>query len=132
VLEDGPALGEQGESALSAAAQVAQVAQQCVPGTGVDVGFLASWRVFHGDEDAGTFVATVGEGRHSGGDRAVEGEQGMPPWRWAFPECQASISLPFTLVTDSEQRSVAKTLPSRITYGTPSAVARSVSAGSSG
>jgi len=38
-----------------------------------------------------------------------------------LPEYQASIVSPWTLVIFSVQRSEAKTLPSRITYGTASA-----------
>jgi hypothetical protein len=64
VLEDGPALREQGEPAFSAAAQVAL---ERVPGAGSEVEFLVSGGVFHGDKDSdsGGFVAAVGQGRHA-------------------------------------------------------------------
>jgi hypothetical protein len=154
-LEQRSPLGEQGEPSFPAAAQVAQ---QCVPGARVDVEFLVSGGVFHGDEDpgAGSLVAEVGEGRHAEGGSPVKGRERVgagggdvvdrpglggagpeweplgahdgwtfPPWRCALPEYQASICWPFTLVGGSEQRSASKTSPSRITYGTPSAIARS-------
>jgi hypothetical protein len=47
------------------------------------------------------------------------------PGRCFFPEYQALMSSPFALVTVSARRSVSKILPSRTTYGTPSAMARS-------
>lgn len=56
----------------------------------------------------------------------------FPPCRRALPEYQASMTWPFTLVSGSEQRSDSKTLPSRITYGTPSAIARSRASGRPG
>jgi len=45
VLEDGPALGEQGEPAFSLGAEVAQ---EAVAGAGVDVEFLVSGRLLSG------------------------------------------------------------------------------------
>jgi hypothetical protein len=70
VLEGGPALGEQGESAFSPAAQVAE---QCVAGAGADVGFLVAGGPFDRGEDAdsGSFVAEVAfRGRQRGTGRA--------------------------------------------------------------
>src|ERR1700745_1742192 len=77
VLEDGPALGEQGEPSFSPAAQVAQ---QGVPGAGAGVRVAVSRRVFQGDEDAdaGALVAAVGEARHSERGGPVECGQGVP------------------------------------------------------
>jgi len=71
VLEGGPALGEQGEPALAVAAQAAQ---QCVPGAGIDVGFLVADGLFHGNEDSDSraFVTAVGQAGHSPGGGAVE------------------------------------------------------------
>jgi hypothetical protein len=59
VLEDCPALREQGEPTLAAAAQVAQ---QRVPGARVDIQFLVSGGVSQGNEDAydGALVAWLG------------------------------------------------------------------------
>ena len=78
VLEDGPSLAEQGEPAFSLEAEAAQ---EGVPGAGAGGEFLVSAGVFHGDVDAGSgsFVAAVGEGRHSEGRGAVEGGQDMDP-----------------------------------------------------
>jgi hypothetical protein len=155
VLEEGPALGEQGEPSFSLEAQASE---QGVRGAGVDVGLLVSGGALDGDVDAdsGALVAGVGQRGHSEGRRAVQGGQGVgacggdvvdvaglgragpdgeaagsmtawtfPPGRWCLPEYQASISSPFTLVTCSASRSVLNSLPSRITKAAPSCRARS-------
>jgi hypothetical protein len=49
----------------------------------------------------------------------------FPPKSFVFPEYHKSISRPFRLTVFSWQRSAATILPSRITYGVPSATARS-------
>jgi hypothetical protein len=49
----------------------------------------------------------------------------VPAGPVVLPEYQASISLPFTLVTCSDRRSVANSFPSRSTKGAPSSRARS-------
>jgi hypothetical protein len=152
VLEGSPPLCEQGEPSFAAAAQVAQ---ECVARARVGIEFLVPGGVLEGDEDSdsGALIAAVGEGRHSQAGGAVEavpagggdvvdraGLGGAGPEREAvragdglcvaavpagLPEYQASICSPFTLVSGSEQRSDSKIFPSRITYGTPSAIARS-------
>src|ERR1700757_4935773 len=49
----------------------------------------------------------------------------FPPKSFVFPEYHRSMSRPFRLTVFSRQRSEATILPSRITYGVPSATARS-------
>jgi hypothetical protein len=70
-LEGGPSPAEQGESSFALAAEAAQ---EAVAGAVAGVEPLVSGRVLDGDVDAdsGSFVASVGEGGHSGGGGAVE------------------------------------------------------------
>ena len=72
VLEGGPALGEQGESAFSLAAQSAK---ERVPGAVPGVGFLVPGGLLHRgqDADSGALVAAVGEARHPPGTRPGRG-----------------------------------------------------------
>jgi hypothetical protein len=49
----------------------------------------------------------------------------FPPKSFFFPEYHRSMSRPFRLTVFSRHRSEATILPSRITYGVPSATARS-------
>ena len=74
MLEEGPALGEQGEPAFCLETEAAQ---QGIPGLVVGCELLASAGVLDGDVDAdsGALVAAVGQRRHSEGSGAVEGEQ---------------------------------------------------------
>jgi hypothetical protein len=64
VLEEGPALGEQGESSFSLEAQASE---QGVPGAGADIEFLVSGGALDGhvDADSGALVAGVGQRGHS-------------------------------------------------------------------
>jgi hypothetical protein len=61
VLEDCPALREQGEPTLAAAAQVAQ---QRVPGARVDIQFLVSGGVFRGPRMLMTAPSQPGSAAH--------------------------------------------------------------------
>jgi hypothetical protein len=81
-LEDGPALGERGESSLSLAAQAAQ---QAVAGFRAGVEPLVPAGVLDRDADAdsGSLVAAVGQRRHAEGGGAVEGRQGVGAGRAA-------------------------------------------------
>jgi hypothetical protein len=49
----------------------------------------------------------------------------FPPWTWAFPEYHRSITSPFALTAGSRQRSDSMIVPSRMTCGRPSWLARS-------
>ena len=155
VLEGGPALGEQGEPAFPAAAQVAEQrvagagsgVEFLVPGWFFDRGedaysgsFVAEVGQRRDSEGGGAVEG--GQGVPAGGGQVVD-RAGLGR---ADPEREAvgardGLDVPAVAVRltgvpgvdrfafyagrGSEQRSPAKTLPSRITCGTPSAIARS-------
>ena len=75
MLEEGPALGEQGEPAFSLEAEAAQ---QGIPGLGAGCELLVSAGALDGDVDAdsGALVAAVGRGSAFRGQRRGRGRAG--------------------------------------------------------
>src|SRR5213078_132907 len=161
VLEGAPALGEQGEPAFAQAAQ-GPLDGVAGAGIDIQFPAAWGLFDRNQDAGARAVISGVGQGgqpsrgsgiqrregmgaavrsctepgsaseTHSGNPSGAHTAWTLPPWACAFPEYHRSMTSPLTLTAGSLHRSQGMIFPSKITWETPSSLARSSASRSSG